>query len=105
MATLAVKTDPRVADVTVTDERLEVTLKDGRMVSAPLAWFPRLANAEPKARQTWEPAAAHARLAAAGVDVSEVRDGRKPGTRVFTVRSGAPAAPFLMIQPSGREST
>jgi hypothetical protein len=58
VATLAVKTDPRVADVTVTDERLEVTLKDGRMVSAPLAWFPRLANAEPKARQTWEPAAA-----------------------------------------------
>ena len=30
--------------------------------------------------------ATHARLAEAGVDVSEVRTGRKPGTRVMTVR-------------------
>ena len=34
--------------------------------------------------------ATHARLAGAGVDVSEVRTGRKPGTRVMTVRR-APA--------------
>ncbi|MEP6841705.1 MAG: VOC family protein, partial [Bradyrhizobium sp.] len=32
--------------------------------------------------------ATQARLAAAGVDVSEVRAGRKPGTRVMTVRAG-----------------
>ncbi len=32
--------------------------------------------------------ATHARLVQAGVDVSEVRTGRKPGTRVMTVRSG-----------------
>lgn len=51
-----------------------------------------------------DPHAAQARLAAAGVDVSEVRDGRKPGTQVFTVRSGAPAAPFLMIKPSVSEA-
>ena len=31
---------------------------------------------------------ARARLAAAGLDVSEVRAGMKPGTRVFTVRDG-----------------
>jgi catechol 2,3-dioxygenase-like lactoylglutathione lyase family enzyme len=42
--------------------------------------------------------AARARIAAAGFDVSEVRTGRKPGTKVFTVRSGVPAAPALMIQ-------
>lgn len=42
--------------------------------------------------------AARARIAAAGFDVSEVRAGRKPGTKVFTVRSGVPAAPALMIQ-------
>lgn len=45
-----------------------------------------------------DPAAAHARLAAEGFDVSEVRAGRKPGTSVFTVRSGAPGTPALMIQ-------
>ncbi len=42
--------------------------------------------------------AAQARIAAAGLDVSEVRKGRKPGTRVFTVRSGVPGAPSLIIQ-------
>jgi catechol 2,3-dioxygenase-like lactoylglutathione lyase family enzyme len=44
-----------------------------------------------------DPDAARARLAAAGFDVSEVRTGRKPGTKVFTVRSGVSAAPALMI--------
>jgi catechol 2,3-dioxygenase-like lactoylglutathione lyase family enzyme len=44
-----------------------------------------------------DPAAARARLAAAGFDVSDVRPGRKPGTSVFTVRSGVPGAPSLFI--------
>ena len=42
--------------------------------------------------------AARARLAAQGFDVSEVRTGRKPGTRVLTVRSGVVAGPALIIQ-------
>jgi catechol 2,3-dioxygenase-like lactoylglutathione lyase family enzyme len=52
-----------------------------------------------------EPDAAQARLAAAGLDVSEVRAGRKPGTKVFTVRSGVPGAPTLMLsaEPAGEE--
>lgn len=41
--------------------------------------------------------ATQARLAAAGLDVSPVRVGRKPGTEVFTVRSGVPGAPALML--------
>ena len=44
-------------------------------------------------------AAARARLAAAGVDVSEVRKGRKPGTRVCTVRNGTCGVPTLIIGP------
>ena len=44
-----------------------------------------------------DPAAAQARFAAAGLDVSPVRPGRKPGTAVFTVRAGVPGAPALMI--------
>lgn len=44
-----------------------------------------------------DPDAAQARIAAAGFDVSEVRAGRKPGTKVFTVRSGVPGAPTLML--------
>jgi len=37
------------------------------------------------------------RLARAGFDVSEARAGRKPGTRVFTLRSGLIGAPALVI--------
>ncbi len=44
--------------------------------------------------------ATHARLAAAGVDVSEVRTGRKPGTRVMTVRTGTCGVPTLLVQPA-----
>ncbi|WOH49034.1 VOC family protein [Bradyrhizobium sp. sBnM-33] len=44
--------------------------------------------------------ATHARLVQAGVDVSEVRTGRKPGTRVMTVRNGTCGVPTLLVQPS-----
>jgi catechol 2,3-dioxygenase-like lactoylglutathione lyase family enzyme len=44
-----------------------------------------------------DPAAAQARLAGAGFDVSPVRAGRKPGTTVFTLRTGVPGAPALML--------
>jgi hypothetical protein len=50
--------DARVAGVEITTSRLEVALRDGRRISAPLSWFPRLAEATPEARRTWEPAAA-----------------------------------------------
>jgi catechol 2,3-dioxygenase-like lactoylglutathione lyase family enzyme len=42
--------------------------------------------------------AAQARLRELGFDVSDVRIGRKPGTRVLTVRSGVPAGPALIIE-------
>jgi catechol 2,3-dioxygenase-like lactoylglutathione lyase family enzyme len=42
--------------------------------------------------------AARARLAAAGFDVSEVRTGRRPGTRVFTVRDGTCGVATLMLE-------
>ena len=44
--------------------------------------------------------ATHARLTQSGVGVSEVRIGRKPGTRVMTVRSGTCGVPTLLMQPS-----
>jgi len=44
--------------------------------------------------------ATHARLTSAGVDVSEIRNGRKPGTRVMTVRNGTCGVPTLLVQPS-----
>jgi catechol 2,3-dioxygenase-like lactoylglutathione lyase family enzyme len=44
-----------------------------------------------------DPDAAQARIAAAGFDVSEVRTGRKPGTKVFTVRDAPAGVPTLML--------
>ncbi len=44
--------------------------------------------------------ATRARLGAAGVEVSEVRAGRKPGTRVATVRGGTCGVPTLLVEPA-----
>lgn len=46
--------------------------------------------------------AAHARISAAGFDVGEPKTGRKPGTKVFTVRSGVPGGPALIIEQGER---
>ena len=40
-------------DVSCTDDELIVTLVDGRKVSAPLEWFPRLLRATPQQRAKW----------------------------------------------------
>jgi hypothetical protein len=48
-----VKLDATAVDVTVTDERLIVTLADGRELAAPLLWFPRLAEATKEQRGKW----------------------------------------------------
>jgi catechol 2,3-dioxygenase-like lactoylglutathione lyase family enzyme len=42
------------------------------------------------------------RLLSAGIDVSEVRTGRKPGTRVMTVRNGTCGVPTLLIERTPR---
>jgi catechol 2,3-dioxygenase-like lactoylglutathione lyase family enzyme len=42
--------------------------------------------------------ATRARLQAAGLDVSEVRAGRKPGTRVLTLRDGTCGVPTLLLE-------
>lgn len=49
--------------------------------------------------------ATHARLVAAGIDVSEVRAGRKPGTRVMTVKNGTCGVPTLLVQPAPKLAT
>jgi catechol 2,3-dioxygenase-like lactoylglutathione lyase family enzyme len=46
--------------------------------------------------------ATRARLLAAGIDVSEVRVGRKPGTRVVTVRGGTCGVQTLLLERTAR---
>jgi Protein of unknown function (DUF2442) len=53
MNTLPVKLDATAVDVTVMDDRIVVTLADGRELAVPLAWFPRLLDATPEQRRNW----------------------------------------------------
>jgi hypothetical protein len=49
-STQAQTADTRVRDVSVTDAELSVALMDGRTITVPLAWYPRLADATPAQR-------------------------------------------------------
>jgi len=53
LATARVMADARAIDVRVDDDSLEVSLSDGRVVSAPLEWFPRLRDSTPEQKRNW----------------------------------------------------
>lgn len=53
MSTSAVRADPVGVEARVDDVSLYVRLADGRELTVPLAWFPRLAQAAPEARRNW----------------------------------------------------
>ena len=44
---------PWVAGVTVTEDAVVVDVNDGRTVTAPLAWYPRLSHGTPRERRNW----------------------------------------------------
>jgi hypothetical protein len=44
---------PVAVEVACTEHSLEVVLSDGRTLSVPLVWFPRLAIASPDQRRNW----------------------------------------------------
>jgi len=45
--------DPRAVDVAIDDDNLTVDLADGRRLTVPLAWFPRLLHASSDQRRNW----------------------------------------------------
>jgi hypothetical protein len=45
--------EARAQNVAVTDDTLSVDLSDGRIISVPLAWYPRLLNGTPEERNNW----------------------------------------------------
>lgn len=54
MSTSASEIRPALAeDVKVTRDELRVVLSDGRTISAPLTWYPRLLHATPEVRAEW----------------------------------------------------
>lgn len=56
MSISRVETPPNVfaRTVRVTDEHLTVELDDGRTLSVPLRWYPRLSHGRPEERRNWQ---------------------------------------------------
>jgi Protein of unknown function (DUF3532). len=44
---------PQAQNVVVTDDALTVDISDGRTISVPLAWYPRLLHSTPNDRNNW----------------------------------------------------
>ena len=44
----------KIVNVEVTEDELKVELLDGRTVTVPLAWYPRLLHASPEQRANWK---------------------------------------------------
>ena len=53
MSTSPVRIEPLATSARCTDDALHVALADGREVSVPLAWFPRLQAASKDERSNW----------------------------------------------------
>lgn len=45
--------DARVRAVSVSEDTLTVDLRDGRTISVPIAWYPRLSHGAESERQNW----------------------------------------------------
>ncbi len=54
MSILEPKPGERVMDVRFDDDAMRVDLADGRIITVPLAWYPRLLDATPAQRGNWQ---------------------------------------------------
>jgi len=45
---------PKIVNVVIDDDTLSVDLEDGRTISVPIGWYPRLAYASPAERANFE---------------------------------------------------
>jgi Protein of unknown function (DUF2442) len=54
MTTLTLEADPIASTIAITDTHLIAELTDGRQLSVPLAWYPRLLHGTVTERLNWE---------------------------------------------------
>lgn len=54
MSSLAPRSGEGVVDVRFDDDTMSVDLADGRTITVPLAWYPRLLDATPDQRRNWQ---------------------------------------------------
>jgi hypothetical protein len=53
VATSQLRAGERIIDVKLDEDALSAYLADGRVISVPLVWFPRLLHATPEQREKW----------------------------------------------------
>ena len=94
MHSLVSETDLRVMSVSIDDVRLTVELMDGRAISVPLAWYPRLANASQAEREHWELAGGGYGIHWPDIDEDLSTEGLLLGARAtYTMEPGWPTQP------------
>ena len=54
MGILDLRADERVSNVTFSPDSLSVSLKDGRSISVPLTWYPKLLHATAEQQKNWK---------------------------------------------------
>jgi len=54
MGILALTADERLKDVRFSEDTISVDLMDGRTITVPLAWYPRLLHATPQQLSNWK---------------------------------------------------
>lgn len=54
MSSLVLRVEPKAMAIACSDDELRVSLTDGRTLSVPIAWFPRLAHASISERAEYE---------------------------------------------------
>lgn len=55
MTTSEIRPGEQVKDVRFADDTMSVDLTDGRTITIPLAWYPRLLHSTPEQRNNWQP--------------------------------------------------
>ena len=91
MGTLARAADERVVKVSFTDDEISVQLMDGRTITVPLAWYPRLLNATPEQRENWQIAGGGYGLHWADIDEDLSTEGLLRGAPAPNTRGIGPA--------------
>ncbi len=89
MSSSAPNPGERIRDVHVTDDALCVDLADGRTITVPLTWFPRLFHATAKQRNNWKVSAAGFGIHWPDIDEDLSSEGLLRGAPAAAQRRGA----------------
>jgi hypothetical protein len=93
------KTSAKLLSITVTDHYLTARLSDGRVVSNPLEWCPRLLNASPDERKAFEISGGGVGVHWEKIDEDLLMLAQSSDSTLLTCRSGF--MPDTLGRPSG----